>query len=1130
MKENLEQLRLQATMLAQQGQWDEAIDINNRIIDNGNPTASDYNRLGRAYQMNGDLTKAQDAYGITLKYDPHNTIASKQLYLLHELLLSESEDGSLNTQVSSNNSSPDTHLYSLNARVQMKSSHTMGIIIELLPRNQYRVFINENEQPIVSEVDIEPFKAEFGWVNAETFLRDLLLFKLRRPLSDTFYTFSATRTNFEAYQFKPAIRFLRSPNSRLLIADEVGLGKTIEACIIYLELRARMQGDLPRVLVVCPAGLRLKWKSELKARFNEEFEIMDTNRIREYFSEYKQYGSSARLRGICSIETMRPEHISEQIVENNIQFDLVIVDEAHHMRNPDALTHDLGETLSGHSDAMIMLTATPVQLKSTDLFYLLNILDPGEFENTELFEFQMEPNKLINLAVQCLAEKPPNVEKALSVMEKCNSHFGTNALYIEAKQLLSKIDQIDSSQAGRECLVRTIRTIQQLNPFSFIFSRTRRKEAQQGASRQATVLDVELTPTEIQIHSKSLQFAKARARFHKGYASVLGLIQVERQIASSIGAFKDVIHEFERDNNVQIGIESSSTELDNDEPLSRDIGELCKQLKVHYDSLGDTDSKFDLFYSELQRLLAANSNTKVIVYSFFRRTIAYLERKLRAHGFNIEVIHGGKAVSDRQVIMERFRTDDNRRILLSSEVGAEGLDLQFCDTIINYDLPWNPMRVEQRIGRIDRYGQKSAKVKIISLFLRGTIEERILKRLYTRIRVFEESIGGLEPILGNIEKELHDEIISQSLTEDQEKKKVDQFLTMLEHRKLEHEEFEKNRYEILGDEQLFQKEVTDNIDSGRYVSPAEVLSLLRCYFAIHAPDAYIEKVDDSVDDIWKLWPSQKLIDNLRALLTQRNNKARLEDWQFIQHLQNALSSKSRVFETSPQWLRITFDGNTALKGPLLDLINSWHSLVRLAFSAFNKDGLSDCQTRMIRFSAVDTIGGKKGTHHFFTFYMSTRAIADWDELVNIVLDENGNIDNDLSERFLKLMQVYLPEDLSSSDVHSFDTTTFYSLKEKAFELMAEFKKVKETIAIQRNDALITSRQAALEKTYEAKKRRIQQRLDKATDERIIRMHQGELRNMETKHQNALAEVEKKRQVSLYYEPVAFGVVELKSAK
>lgn len=1013
----------------------------------------------------------------------------------------------------------------LNSRVRLTSTGATGIIIEILPNDQYRIFINEHAQPIVSIDDIEPVTTHYRFITPTEFLRDFLLFKLQRPLSDTLYSYSMSRTNFEAYQFKPAIKFLRSPNSRILIADEVGLGKTIEACIIYLELKARMQGDLPRVLVVCPAGLRSKWQSELMARFNEEFQIMDANRLHGFLSEWENSGPSTRLRGICSLEGLRQGQLSTRISETGVQFDLVVIDEAHHMRNPETLAFDLGEILSEHTDALVLLTATPVHLRSLDLFYLLNILDPGQFESPELFEHQIEPNKLINKAIIELSCISPNFEEACRCLEQCPSHIKSSPFLKESMELIKQIERDQGDTRNRQRLVSAVRSLHQLNAFSLIFNRTRRKEAMQGAIREANVVNVTLTRVETQIYLEALRFARARAQYMRGFASVLGLIQIERQIASSLGAFRLIIDDFIYSKPYEADVEESATEMDRDMSLPKsEVYDLCQKLRSLYGELGGIDSKFDKFQVELTKLLESDLNRKIIVYSFFRKTLSYLHKRLTEAGHGVYMIHGGKDVRERQSIIDRFRNDEECRILLSSEVGAEGLDLQFCDTIVNYDLPWNPMRVEQRIGRIDRYGQMSDRVKIISFFLSNTIEERILQRLYQRIGVFEESIGGLEPILGEIVTNLSREVISSEMNVEQERIKTEQFLSMLEHRKLELEDFEKHRDELIAQDTAFTEQVKDNITSGRFVSAKEIKALIRTFMVKNCRKSELREVDRS-DDNWLLVPDYSLYDNLGAFLGNKRNRAGKEDWEFLKRVRHCVLPDQRYIVKGPPGIPLTFNSDIALQRPRLEFVTVWHPLVRLAFATFSQTALPDPEVRMIRFKAVDEVKGKSGIYYFFVYCISIRAIVNTDELVAVVVNADGKIAPDLSERFLRILHDNLTDEAAQSDV-PFNMDVFVSSKNITFESMAESKRQKELIANQRNDSLIASRRAAVEKTFDVKKRRATSRLEKAMDARIIRMHQGEIRNLENKLKNVVAELEVKKKVSVVYEPVAYGMMEL----
>ena len=185
----------------------------------------------------------------------------------------------------------------------------------------------------------------------------------------------------------------------------------------------------------------------------------------------------------------------------------------------------------------------------------------------------------------------------------------------------------------------------------------------------------------------------------------------------------------------------------------------------------EKDSKFEALIKALEAIEETEPHRKVIIFTYFKPTLAYLARRLKEAGYRCTMI-SGDVVSDpidpakdkRGQCLREFRDNPDVRVLLSTQVGGEGLDFQFCHIVVNYDLPWNPMLVEQRIGRLDRYGQQSDRIIIVNLAVNGTIEQRILDRLYTRIRIFEESIGDLEPIIGSEMRQLASALLTSRLT------------------------------------------------------------------------------------------------------------------------------------------------------------------------------------------------------------------------------------------------------------------------------------------------------------------------------------------------------------------------------
>ena len=218
------------------------------------------------------------------------------------------------------------------------------------------------------------------WGTRDALVRTLTYTKLREPLRDVIYAFRATRTQYEPYQFKPLIKFLESPNQCLLLADEVGLGKTIEAGYILRELKARAP-SFRRVLVVCPATLREKWRDEMYNRFDEKFDILDTAGVRSLLHNAQRYGGGYEFQAVCSLQTLRGQRsraasspgqgydadweasaqrrpsLLDELEAGLPSIDLLIVDEAHHLRNTGTLSHRLGRVLRDKAEALLFLTA-----------------------------------------------------------------------------------------------------------------------------------------------------------------------------------------------------------------------------------------------------------------------------------------------------------------------------------------------------------------------------------------------------------------------------------------------------------------------------------------------------------------------------------------------------------------------------------------------------------------------------------------------------------------------------------------------------------------------------------------------------------------------------------------------------
>jgi len=366
------------------------------------------------------------------------------------------------------------------------------------------------------------------------FIQALIYKKLEKPLSDNLYTFYASRTEFQVHQFKPVLKFLNTFKQRLLLADEVGLGKTIEAGIIITEMSARL-GDLSRVLIVCPSMLTQKWEKEMQKRFSLDFNILKRDDFMKFLQRYTEYGEAEKIKCIMTLQTLRSNRMIKRLREVAPHFDIVIVDEAHYMRNPETLSSELGEILSDLSDAMLFLSATPLQLGTPDLFNLLGLLIPEEFSDFALFHNLIEPNEYINNALRRLY-KPSAALEVLKRVEKTSQkeRFIKNSFYQEAVGLLGSNNKLSREQA-----IRLQKLLIELNCLSYVFTRTKKRDVEiQFPIREARVIRVQFTTAEIEFYNAVTDFVSERftARYGSSQGISFAVIMPQRQVASCIQA------------------------------------------------------------------------------------------------------------------------------------------------------------------------------------------------------------------------------------------------------------------------------------------------------------------------------------------------------------------------------------------------------------------------------------------------------------------------------------------------------------------------------------------------------------------------------------------------------------------
>ena len=578
---------------------------------------------------------------------------------------------------------------------------------------------------------------------------------LRYPANDVAPMHAFGRWDDQPHQHLPAARLSASPWQGLLIADEVGLGKTISAIRIIRRLHAMGEGGA--VIIACPGSLRSKWKQELHHRGDLEAEIVDSGRRLGRIVERLAEGEPRIV--IVSHGILQRSANLEQLMDTLPEVMLTIIDEAHHCRNPRNRLHDAAQLLTMRSRQSVLMTATPVNLREEELWVQLSLLAPDRWPTVEQFFRTMRPTRMLNDVLDGISRPIPNLPRAIDHFRALQHTIG----FAGDPRLEEAIRLVESPDAWSEERIETSRRVlanlvRRLRPLNDLLVRTRRRDLDWHiARRRAITLDITLTPEEWRLYEAARAWARTliQMRHPEGEVFDWALIVPERMASSCLPAFAGhVVRQLHSQAREVLDIEGDDEEDINLEEVEvrmlRRLGNLNELIDAA-EALGETDSKYDAFRSWIEESLETDSEGGILLFSHFHATLQHLQRRLTTDGISCEVITGRTRMLDRDVIRERFRNGEFD-VLLSSEVGSEGLDQQHCHRLVNYDLPWNPMRIEQRIGRLDRFGQTAEEIQILNLAVEGTIDAAILHRLYHRIRLFEDALGMLDPLLGEAMK------------------------------------------------------------------------------------------------------------------------------------------------------------------------------------------------------------------------------------------------------------------------------------------------------------------------------------------------------------------------------------------
>lgn len=483
------------------------------------------------------------------------------------------------------------------------------------------------------------------------------------------------------HQLETAKQVIENMNGKAILADEVGLGKTIEAGLILKEYMIR--GLVKKVLILVPASLVTQWASELNTKF---FIPAMTQRKSYVWDQYDVV--------VSSIDTAKRQPHRDIIYKQD--YDLIIIDEAHKLKNNKTKNYEFVQNLK--KKFCLLLTATPIQNRIEEIFNLVSLLKPGHLGSESAFY-----------------EKYKRDARSLNDDE-------------HLKELVNKV-----------------------------MIRNRRADTGiEWTKRQVETIPIEFSKEERELYNAVTELKNEGDWLSSSAFSVMTL---QREACSSREA---VYHTLK---NMLVRKENPSA------LFQEQIQFLISKVEAV-----QHNSKADMALELIRRI-----NDKVIIFTEYRATQLYLQWFLRQHGITSVPFRGGFKRGKKDWMRELFQK--HAQVLIATEAGGEGINLQFCNHIINFDLPWNPMRLEQRIGRIHRLGQEKD-VMIYNFAIKDTVEEHILKLLYEKIHLFEKVIGELDDILtklefGNIEDHLID-IFGGSTTAGEMRIKMENLASMIE--------------------------------------------------------------------------------------------------------------------------------------------------------------------------------------------------------------------------------------------------------------------------------------------------------------------------------------------------------------
>ena len=590
-----------------------------------------------------------------------------------------------------------------NERVQiLEISEVWGFVSYKVFNNSTGTVYKLSADDICAEVPEENFN--------ESYLRYVaMLSKIKNETSEGILSKLSSGIIPLPHQLHVLNRALSNNNVRYILADEVGLGKTIEAGLIIKELKTR--GIIKRILIVCPTGLVTQWSLEMQDKFNEKFHVIlpeDYDTIRKITGNEDVYGQFDQV--ISPMDSIKPlerrvgwteEKIAQYNEERiysiiNSGWDLVVIDEAHRVAGSsgEVARYKLGNLLAAASPYLLLLTATPHNGKTEPFLRLIRLVDEKAFPNINaIVKEQVAPYVI-------------RTEKREAIDNNGNKLFKNRT----TRAIELHWDERHSMQCRLYEMVS-----------DYVSQNYNKAMRNRGKNMWFVFLLIMMQRLVTSSTSAVRESMERRVKI------------LEEQAFKYQSMSEEEFAEMELEENMEDAIAAISLDIKEEIAQLNDIIAVAKQAEFQY-----LDVKVEPLLEIIDDLFAEDRQRKVIIFTEFVATQSYLVKLLKDRGYSTSILNGSMSIEERNAVLQEFKTETD--ILISTDAGGEGLNLQFSNCIINYDLPWNPMKIEQRIGRVDRIGQQRD-VIVYNFILADTVENRVKAVLEEKLSVILKEIG-----------------------------------------------------------------------------------------------------------------------------------------------------------------------------------------------------------------------------------------------------------------------------------------------------------------------------------------------------------------------------------------------------